>query len=321
MHAVAIGIGRFITACESLYHGPSRSARAVRSAARCQRAGASELMRGPSTASSAGSAISETVTATSAVAAPPMPIEIRNGSGMTHSEARRERDRDRAVGDRAPGRVDRAVQRLWFGAREVSGAVRRARQRAVALRTRLVASDLGELLAISRDDEQAVVDREAEAEADDDVERELRKRVEAVDDPQHEEGRDHREPADEQRHQRRDDAAEHEQRQDEQDRERETLGLAEVLADLLADLLAGHRAAAEHHVGRLLHAFEQALGGFVGRVVGLALEEGGDVGRVFVARHERTVAGVEEAERARHRRILAHVRVRPRRRVRACPAL
>ncbi len=86
-HAVAIGTGRRITACDSRYHGPSCCWEAVRSAARRQRAGESELIRGPSTASIAGRATSATVTATSAVIAPPSPIETRNGIGITHSVA------------------------------------------------------------------------------------------------------------------------------------------------------------------------------------------------------------------------------------------
>ena len=49
--------------------------------------GASELIRGPSTASIAGSATSATVTATSAVIAPPSPIENMNGIGIMHSVA------------------------------------------------------------------------------------------------------------------------------------------------------------------------------------------------------------------------------------------
>ena len=77
----------------------------------------------------------------------------------------------------------------------------------------------GDLLAVARDDEQAVVDRQPEPEAGDQVEGEDRDRAELAGDPQHQEGADDREAADQQRQQRGDEAAEEEQREQEQERE------------------------------------------------------------------------------------------------------
>ena len=97
----------------------------------------------------------------------------------------------------------------------------------------------GDLLAVARDDEQAVVDREAEPEPGDEVEREDRDRGQLARDAEHQEGADDREAADEQRQQRGDEAAEEQQREQEEDREGEQLGGAQVALDLVVDLLLG----------------------------------------------------------------------------------
>ncbi len=178
---------------------------------------------------------------------------------------------------------------------------------AVGLRGRLVETQLRALLAVAGDHEQAVVDCEPQPETDDDVQRELRKRQERVDDAQRQEGGHDGDAADEQRHQRRDDPPEDEQREDEKDRERQSLGLAEVLADLAAELLAGDRGTTEQHRRRALHPFQQPFGGFGGAVVRHVLEERRHVRRAAVARHERAAAGGVVRERPRHRGVLAEL--------------
>ena len=102
-------------------------------------------MRGPSSASIAGSTTSASVAATSATTAPASPIEKRKFCGKIVSEAsaaatvtRAERDRPARGGERPAKRVDAEAG--------PSG-----------------------LLAVAGDHEQAVVDREAEPEAGDDV--------------------------------------------------------------------------------------------------------------------------------------------------------
>ena len=69
--------------------------------------------------------------------------------------------------------------------------------------------------------------------------------VELAGDPQHQEGADDRQAADQQRQQRGDEAAEEEQREQEEEREGEQLGRPQVVLDLLVDLLLGERAAAD----------------------------------------------------------------------------
>ncbi len=67
----AIGPGRFITHCENRYQGPSCTCEASRSSDCFQRLRLSEFTRGPSTASIAGSTVSETSAAVSATSTPP----------------------------------------------------------------------------------------------------------------------------------------------------------------------------------------------------------------------------------------------------------
>ena len=100
-----------------------------------------------------------------------------------------------------------------------------------------------ELFAEAGDQEQRVVDREPEAEADDEVQREDVQAVELVDAEQHEERAQDGGHADDQREQRRS-AAEEEQRQQRQEREGEHLRAPEVFGDGLADLESGDRGTA-----------------------------------------------------------------------------
>jgi hypothetical protein len=69
--AAAIGPGRRITACEKRYQGPACTCLASRSSASFQRFRPSAFTRGPRTASSAGSTVSDTSAAVSATSTPP----------------------------------------------------------------------------------------------------------------------------------------------------------------------------------------------------------------------------------------------------------
>ncbi len=100
-----------------------------------------------------------------------------------------------------------------------------------------VAPSRGDLLAVARDHQQRVVDREAEAEPGGDVEREQRGVDEARHDPQHEQRADDRDAADQQRDRGGDDAAEDEEQQQRQHREGDQLGLGQVGAGLVVDLV------------------------------------------------------------------------------------
>ena len=77
------------------------------------------------------------------------------------------------------------------------------------------------LLAVARDHEQAVVNRQPEAHPGDEVECEHRQIGEARDDSQREERGDDREPAEQRRQQRGDERAEEHQRQQEDQWERQ----------------------------------------------------------------------------------------------------
>ena len=153
-----------------------------------------------------------------------------------------------------------------------------------------------ELLPVPRDDEEAVVDREAEPEAGDEVCREDGQRREGVDDPQAEEGREDRhEPAD-RRESRRNQAAEDEQRQHEEERKREELRAHEILLDLGGHLLVRDQPAAELDTGLMTERALDPLGHpslLCGRDW---LQRGGHVGRAPVARYERRAVRVVEAD-------------------------
>ena len=119
---------------------------------------------------------------------------------------------------------------------------------------------LGQLLAEARDDEQRVVDREAEPGAGDQVDGEHRHRLDLVHEPHPDEGGDDRRAAHQHREQGGDHAAEDDERQQEEQREGEHLGAREVLLDLLADLGEGELAAAGGHARLALHARLELLG-------------------------------------------------------------
>ena len=102
--------------------------------------------------------------ATTATVAPAMPIDFRKPCGKTVERDQRARD--------GRGRERRRCGRRWPSWRAIAAA-RRRRAR--------------ELLAVARDEEQRVVDREAEAEPDHEVEREDAQAVDLVDPREHEE--------------------------------------------------------------------------------------------------------------------------------------
>ena len=146
--ATAIGAGYRITQWANRYQPPRSSGRAARSAARCQLAGASAFTLVPSSAKSAGSTVSATRPASGATINPPIAIERRKPSGKTSNEPNAAATVTALNATVRPAVCDRHPQRLC--ARPVTH----------------------ELLPIARHEQQAVVDREAEPRASDEVERE-----------------------------------------------------------------------------------------------------------------------------------------------------
>jgi hypothetical protein len=173
----------------------------------------------------------------------------------------RRRHRHRAEDDRPPGGAQCAFQ----GPRAVA-----------------VARDL---LAIARQDEQRVVDRQTQPEPDREVQREDRQRRRLVEEPQAEKRGHDRQQADEQRQQRRDRAAEHEQREQEQQREGEHLGPREILGDLLADGGPGDGQAADLDTRLGAEPLVDAQACLL--AVGAGAHEHRDEARAAVARDER----------------------------------
>ena len=122
---------------------------------------------------------------------------------------------------------------------------------AVAIVRRSAASvslPLRHLLAEPADDEQPVVDRQAEAEHRDDVDREDGDVGGQAEQSQHREGAEDRQAADRERQARRGEAAEDDDEQHQHDRQRDLLGPADVLAHLGGDVAADGRGAAEPDV-------------------------------------------------------------------------
>ena len=210
---IAIGSGWRITQWANRYQPPRSSGRAARSAARCQRgrrervhvrAEQSKERRQHGQCDDAGERRDD------------QPAQgHRTQEAEREHEQRRESssDRDRAEGDRAPGRLEGRAQRLDPG------------------------TVPDELLPVARDEQQAVVDREAETCARDEVEREDRDRGHVVDHSDQCQ-RDHdREAAGNQRQRSGDDAAKHPQSEQEEQWERDQLRAQEVVLRLGAHLL------------------------------------------------------------------------------------
>ena len=184
----------------------------------------SESTFGPSTASSAGRTVSAASIATSTAAIPPNPIERRNTCGKNSSEPS-------AIATVSPenATVRPAVAIVVTSADSVSLPAR------TSSRNR-------------RHDEQRVVDREAETQHGDDVDREDRHVGDQAEHPQHGEGTEDRQAADGERQAGRGQAAEDDDEQDEQDRHRQRLGAGDVLADLGGDVAGDRLVAAEPDV-------------------------------------------------------------------------
>ena len=96
-----------------------------------------------------------------------------------------------------------------------------------------------QLFAETADDEEAVVDGEAEPEDGRQVHGEDGDRRDAVEHPQRQQGADDGDAADRQWHGRRDERAEDEEQQDERQRHRERLGAQEVVLHHAVDLVEG----------------------------------------------------------------------------------
>ncbi len=123
----------------------------------------------------------------------------------------------------------------------------------------------GQLLAVARQHEQAVVDPEAEAHAGDEVDREDRqRRHRRVDQPQTKEGEHDGKAADQQRQRGGDKSAEHPEGQQQQDREGQHLRALQVGRGGFVDLLEGDVAAAEAHAcsRSRAHTSDGSGGGF-----------------------------------------------------------
>ena len=123
-----------------------------------------------------------------------------------------------------------------------------------------------QLLPVAGDDEQAVVDRQPEPEAGDEVEREDRELGHLDHRAQQQQRPGHRDGADERRQQRGDEPAEDPEREQEQERERDQLRAEKVALDDLADLAAGDGGAAEQNARLALEPVEQPLGAVLARL-------------------------------------------------------
>ena len=140
--------------------------------------------------------------------------------GKGEQRAERGRDGDRAERNRATGGLERRAQCGRPGPMA------------------------HELLAVAREQQQAVVDREAEAGACDEVEREDGDRTHVVCDADQRERDDDRDHAGDERQRRRDDASEDQEREQEEERERDQLCPKEVVLRQRAHLLVRDRRAA-----------------------------------------------------------------------------
>ena len=150
----------------------------------------------------------------------------------------------------------------------------------------------GDLLAVAGDDEEAVVDRQAQSERRRQVEGEDRDRGELAGEAEDEEGADDRQAADHQRQDRGDEAAEEQQREQEEQREGDQLGHFQVLLDLLVDLLLGDGEAADEDAG-VGGEFVGDLGaGVLDLLVAGRLQRDGEVGGVAVVGDEGARVGV-----------------------------
>ena len=222
--------------------------------------------------------------------------EEREDGGQDRQRDRRRRERDERAADahrvEEPLREHRQRrQRARDGDRGVGHGPAGGRHRSPE---RLHAcARLGDLLAVARDDEQAVVDREAQPEARDEVEREDRDRAQLAGDREEQERRDDREAADQKRQHRGDEAPEEEEREEEEDREGEHLRPLQVRLDVLVDLLLRDGVAADEDALLALELGDQELARLLDLVVFGRVELNRQVRRLTVLRDERVGLGVE----------------------------
>ena len=153
--------------------------------------------------------------------------------------------------------------------------------------------------APARDDEERVVDRKAEPETRDEVEREDREGVHLDREPKPEERERDRTGADERRQERRHEPTEHPEREQQDEREGDQLGPAEIALDRLGHLVRCDRAAAEEHLRIVGKRRGQAVGNIFGRITSAGEEK-----------HEHDAVGVDD--RARHRGIAIDPRLHAR---------
>ena len=197
-------------------------------------------MRGPSTASTAGSTTTAATAASPTTATPAYANDRRYANGKINS---------------ASSEIITVIA-LNTTVRPAVCMLRADRDaRRLTLR---------ELLAVARHDEQRVVDREPEAEPGREVQREDRHLGRRRDELQREQRADDRDHADHERQARGDDAAEHEQQRDRGERRGDDLRALDVLLRSRAHLarhLGQPGDVGAEHVGALGELGRQALGG------------------------------------------------------------
>jgi hypothetical protein len=118
-------------------------------------------------------------------------------------------------------------------------------------------------LAIAREEEQAPVDREADRQTGDEVERVDRERRHGRELAQEEEADEDRDHAGQRREQARDEPAEDEEREQHDQRHSQQLGASQVVLDRMGDLVVGDGAAAERHARVAGEGSEQATAGLL----------------------------------------------------------
>ena len=154
----------------------------------------------------------------------------------------------------------------------------------------LVAVAAAELLPVSGKDEEAVVDRQADAESGHDLKREQVDRLHPRDQPQSGQREDDRERRDRKRQHRRGERPEDDQQEQKEDRCRVELDRARVVLGALADLEGGDRRAAGRDRRRLGERAIDRLPGLNPPGAGLEVPED-QLGRAVVGRQARIGAG------------------------------
>ena len=212
--------------------------------------------------------------------APAIPMVRMAGGDEEHEPRQADGDRDPAECDCLAGGADRPFHGLGDG------------------------SPATQLLAVAAHDEQRVVDRQGEPEHRRDVEHEDAHLDALGDEEDEREAARDRQARDEQWHPGRDQRAEDEQEHDGDDRQRDELGLLEVLLGLLGGIL-GDRAVAGQLEGVARGRLDGSANG-VDEVDGLLIggvELDDDVGGVTGGADEAGVPGLGEADDPGHVRL------------------